>query len=175
MASSKGSSFPRTLYFLIPIIVVIFVFSRDPLILYIRNFVSSDEIAYYLRASEDKCQPSKSAWTDPKDLGWHGRNASVEPLLVRRYQTDGFYNYYFDWNESRTEGNWATTFMSHLVGDYTGGGTNFPFLPQPSHDEWCGVIDYDEEGKDGYQGTGHTGVYHASLPVRSGMKVRLNI
>ncbi|KAI1151272.1 hypothetical protein F4825DRAFT_423549 [Nemania diffusa] len=42
--------------------------------------------------------------------------------------------------------------MSHLVGDYTGGGTNFPFLPQPSHDEWCGVIDYDEEGKDGYQG-----------------------
>ncbi|KAI1125134.1 putative prolyl 4-hydroxylase alpha subunit [Nemania abortiva] len=202
------------------------IFSRDPLIVYIRNFVSSDEIDYLLRVSEDKYEPSKvyssydgslvdnqmrvseSAWMDAKDpvvrsitrrarefQGWRGRNASVEPLLVQRYHTDGFYNYHFDWDESRTQGNRATTFMSYLVGNCTGGGTNFPFLPQPTDDRWCDVIECDEEGRDGYQGvifkpvvgsaifwenfhpngTGHLGVYHAGLPVRSGMKVGLNI
>ncbi|GAW16599.1 hypothetical protein ANO14919_060320 [Xylariales sp. No.14919] len=202
------------------------IFSRDPLIIYIRNFVSSDEIAHLLQASETKYEPSKvyssfdgnriddkmrvsdSAWMDRQDpvvrtitqrarefQGWRGKNTSIEPLLVQRYQADGFYNYHFDWDESRTRGNRATTFMSYLVGDCAGGGTNFPFLPQPSDDRWCDVIECDEEGRDGYQGvifkpivgsaifwenfhpngTGHKGVYHAGLPVKSGMKVGLNI
>ncbi|KAI1349999.1 hypothetical protein F5Y01DRAFT_287177 [Xylaria sp. FL0043] len=151
---------------------------------------------------------SYSAWMDPKDpvvrnirqrarefQGWRGKNTTIEPLLVQRYQVDGFYNYHFDWDESRVDGNRVTTFMSYLVGNCTGGGTNFPFLPQPSDDRWCDVIECDEEGKDGYQGvtfkpiegsaiywenfhpngTGHMSVYHAGLPVKSGMKVGLNI
>ncbi|KAI0533015.1 putative prolyl 4-hydroxylase alpha subunit [Xylaria digitata] len=270
MASSKSSNSPRLIYFLIPMIGVIFalfgpllpslgvssssivpivrkyigyityapnqgngdfeykvqIFSRDPLIIYIRDFVSSEEITHLLQVSEGKYEPSKvyssfdgnpiddkmrvsdSAWMDPKDpvvrsitqrarefQGWRNKNTTVEPLLVQRYQVDGFYNYHFDWDESRVDGNRVTTFMSYLVGNCTGGGTNFPFLPQPSDDRWCDVIECDEEGRDGYQGiifkpivgsaifwenfhpngTGHTGVYHAGLPVRSGMKIGLNI
>ncbi|KAI3329927.1 putative prolyl 4-hydroxylase alpha subunit [Ustulina deusta] len=270
MVANLGSSFPYMLYFLIPLLGVMFtlfgpslrnfsisspaiglitrkqigdigqmpnqghddfkyqvkIFSRDPLIVYIRNFVSSDEITHLLQVSEDKYEPSKvyssfdgnliddkmrvsdSAWMDPKDpvvhsitqrarefQGWRGKNTSIEPLLVQRYQVDGFYNYHFDWDEALTRGNRITTFMSYLVGNCTGGGTNFPFLPQPSDDRWCDVIECDEEGRDGYQGiifkpivgsaiywenfhpngTGHKGVYHAGLPVKSGMKVGLNI
>ncbi|KAI0187047.1 putative prolyl 4-hydroxylase alpha subunit [Xylaria flabelliformis] len=266
MASSRGSSSPRVLYFLIPILGIMItlfrhllpdygisssidliirkhisgshvpnqdnhqyevqIFSRDPLIIYIQNFVSSEEVAHLLKVSEDKYEPSKvyssfdgnrvddqmrvseSAWMDRKDpvvrsitrrarefQGWRGRNSTVEPLLVQRYQANGFYNYHFDWDEAITRGNRVTTFMSYLVANCTGGGTNFPFLPQPSDDRWCDVIECDEEGRDGYQGvifkpivgsaifwenfhpngTGHKGVYHAGLPVRSGMKVGLNI
>ncbi|KAK5634808.1 hypothetical protein RRF57_010521 [Xylaria bambusicola] len=191
------------------------IFSRDPLILYIRDFVSSDEINHLLEVSsyngslvDDQMRVSESAWMDPKDpvvrsitkrahefQGWRNRNTSIEPLLVQRYQADGFYNYHFDWDESRKDGNRVTTFMTYLVGNCTGGGTNFPFLPQPSDDRWCDVIECDEEGRDGYQGiifkpiegsaifwenfysngTGHKGVYHAGLPVTSGLKVGLNI
>ena len=84
-----------------------------------------------------------------------------------------------------------------LVGNCTGRGTNFPFLSHPSYTRWCDVIPCEEEGKgrDGYQGvilkpivgsavywenfhpngTGHKGVYHAGLPVKSGVKVGLNM
>jgi len=93
------------------------------------------------------------------------------------------------------QGNRATSFMTFLVANCTGGGTNFPFLPQPSDERWCGVIECDEQARDGFQGvifkpvdgaavfwenqhangSLHKGVYHAGLPVRTGVKVGLNI
>jgi prolyl 4-hydroxylase len=151
---------------------------------------------------------SESAYLDFKDpvvariarrarmfQGWRGNTTRIEPVLVQRYNVDGFYNYHFDWDEALSEGNRATTFMSYLAANCTGGGTNFPFLPQPSDERWCDVIECDEEGRDGYQGvifkpilgsavfwenfypngTGHKGVYHAGLPITSGTKVGLNI
>ncbi|KAI1328865.1 putative prolyl 4-hydroxylase alpha subunit [Xylariaceae sp. FL0255] len=202
------------------------IFSRDPLIIYIRNFLNSVEISHLLEISEDKYEPSKvyssfdgalvdnkmriseSAYADVKDpvvrnitrrarefQGWRSRSTNVEPLLVQRYKVDGFYNYHFDWDEDRKEGNRVTTFMTYLDSNCTGGGTIFPFLTQPSDDRWCDVIECEEEGRDGYQGvifkpiagsaifwenlhpngTGHTGTYHAGLPVKSGTKVGLNI
>ncbi|XXG96883.1 hypothetical protein Hte_003174 [Hypoxylon texense] len=202
------------------------IFSRDPLIVFIRDFLSSYEIEHLLRLSEDRYQPSKvyrgydesvidtkmrmseSAPINRKDpvvrriskralefQGWRGNSSFVEPLTVLRYNVNGFYNYHFDWDESLTEGNRVTTFMVYLVGDCVGGGTNFPFLPQPDDARWCDVIECDEEGRDGYQGvtfkpiagsavywenfhpngSGHTKVYHAGLPVKSGVKVGLNI
>jgi len=121
----------------------------------------------------------------------------IEPLLAQRYNVDGFYIYHCDWDDALTQGNHATTFMMSLVGNCTGRGTNFPFLLHPSDTRWCGVIPCEEEGKgrDGYQGvilkpivgsavywenfhpngTGHKGVYHAGLPVKSGVKVGLNM
>lgn len=129
--------------------------------------------------------------------GYRGKKTLIEPLLVQRYGTDGFYGYHFDWDETLSVGNRATTFMTYLVANCTGGGTNFPFLANPDDGRWCeeGVIECDEEGRDGYQGvifrpvvgsavfwenfhpngTGHRGVYHAGLPVREGTKVGLNI
>jgi prolyl 4-hydroxylase len=155
-----------------------------------------------------KMRVSESAYLDFKDpvvariarrarmfQGWRGNTTRIEPVLVQRYNVDGFYNYHFDWDEALSEGNRATTFMSYLAANCTGGGTNFPFLPQPSDERWCDVIECDEEGRDGYQGvifkpilrsavfwenfypngTGHKGVYHAGLPITSGTKVGLNI
>ncbi|KAB5515113.1 putative prolyl 4-hydroxylase alpha subunit [Coniochaeta sp. 2T2.1] len=202
------------------------IFSRDPLIFYIRNFVSREEIAYLLRVAEDKYEPSKvyggfdqspvntkmrdseSAFMDRADpvvrrvtkraaafQGWRGKTTAMEPLLVQRYGVDGFFNYHFDYDESMEQGNRATTFMSFLVANCTGGGTNFPFLPQPSDERWCDVIECDGEARDGFQGvifkpvegaavfwenqhpngSLHKGVYHAGLPVRTGVKVGLNI
>ena len=129
--------------------------------------------------------------------GWRGKTTGMEPVLVQRYGVDGFFNYHFDYDESMEKGNRATTFMSFLVANCTGGGTNFPFLPQPEDERWCadGVIECDEEARDGFQGvifkpvqgaavfwenqhpngSLHRGVYHAGLPVRTGVKVGLNI
>ena len=127
--------------------------------------------------------------------GWRGNATRMEPLLVQRYNVDGFYSYHFDWDESISHGNRVTTFMSYLVANCTGGGTNFPFVNQPKDRRWCEITECDEESRDGYQGvifkpivgsavfwenfwpngTGHKGVYHAGLPVLSGMKVGLNI
>ncbi len=127
--------------------------------------------------------------------GWRGSDTVVEHPTIQRYKVDGFYNYHFDWDPSLTRGNRITTFNIYLVGDCTGGGTNFPFLPQPNDTRWCNVIECDDEGRDGYQGvtfkpiagsavywenihpngSTHKGVYHAGLPVKSGVKVGLNI
>ncbi|KAI3322296.1 putative prolyl 4-hydroxylase alpha subunit [Xylariaceae sp. AK1471] len=126
--------------------------------------------------------------------GWRGNHTHVEDLAVQRYYTNGFYNYHYDWDPSLTEGNRITTFMVYLVGNCMGGGTNFPFLQKPNDTQWCNVIEC-EEGEDAYRGvtfkpiagsavfwenfhpngSGHHGVYHAGLPVKSGVKVGLNI
>ncbi|KAI1268089.1 putative prolyl 4-hydroxylase alpha subunit [Xylariaceae sp. FL1019] len=202
------------------------VFSTDPLIIYIRNFVSEEEIDYLLETSKDKYQPSmvyssvedslvdtkmrrsESAYADSEDpvvrriaqrarefQGWRNRNTTIQPLLVQRYGVNGFYSYHFDWDEDSVQGNRPTTFMTYLDANCTGGGTNFPFLPHPGDERWCDVIACTEEERDGYKGvifkpikgsaifwenfhqndTGHRGVYHAGLPVRSGTKVGLNI
>lgn len=127
--------------------------------------------------------------------GWRGNTTYVQPLSVQRYNVSGFYNYHFDPDGYITKGNRVTSFMIYLTDDCTGGGTNFPFLAQPNDTRWCDVIECDEEAKDGFQGTTfkpvkgsavfwenfypngswHHGVYHASLPVKSGVKVGLNI
>jgi len=127
--------------------------------------------------------------------GWRGNHTIIEHPTIQRYKVDGFYNYHYDWDPSLTKGNRVTTFMAYLVDDCTGGGTNFPYLPQPDDTWWCDIIECDEDGRDGYQGvtfkpiagsavywenfhpngSAHRVVYHAGLPVKSGVKVGLNI
>jgi len=127
--------------------------------------------------------------------GWRGTDTVMEHPTIQRYTIDGFYNYHFDWDPSLTQGNRVTTFNVYLVGDCTGGGTNFPYLTMPEDNRWCDVIECTEEGRDGYQGVSfkaiagsavywenmhpngstHQGVYHAGLPVKSGVKVGLNL
>ncbi|CAI7600466.1 unnamed protein product [Penicillium viridicatum] len=130
------------------------IFSRDPLITYIHNFVSQDEIDHLLN--------------------------------IR------FYNFDYDWDILAKYGNRVTTYMVYLVADCTGGGTNFPRLQRPNDSRWCKVIDCDDDEYSGVtfkpkvgaavfwenmhpNGSFHRGVRHASLPVKSGQKVGLNI
>ncbi|KAK4443763.1 putative prolyl 4-hydroxylase [Podospora aff. communis PSN243] len=204
------------------------IFSRDPMVIYIRSFLHKDEIDHLLRLAEGNYQQSKvyrgfdekpinleirdsqSAHIDRSDpvvrriekramefQGWRGPDTVIEPPTIQRYAVDGFYSYHFDWDPSLTGegGNRITTFNVYLVGDCTGGGTNFPYLERPNDARWCDVIECTEEGMDGYQGvtfkaipgsavfwenmhpngSTHEGVYHAGLPVKSGVKVGLNI
>jgi prolyl 4-hydroxylase len=108
---------------------------------------------------------------------------------------DGFFDYHYDKDSIVAKGNPATTFMFYLASDCIGGGTNFPFLDIPGDTQWCDVIEYTDEGRDGFQGVtfkpragsavfwenilpnGSTDarVYHAALPVKSGSKVGLDI
>jgi prolyl 4-hydroxylase len=127
-------------------------------------------------------------------MGWRGNHTRLQPLKVQRYGPGGFYTFHYDWDALVEDGNRATTFMIYLVANCTGGGTNFPKLPMPEDARWCSVIECGE-GRDGYEGvtfkpvtgsavywenihpngTLHLGVRHASLPVKEGVKVGLNI
>ncbi|KAI4868793.1 putative prolyl 4-hydroxylase alpha subunit [Hypoxylon rubiginosum] len=83
---------------------------------------------------------------------------------------NGFYNYDFNWEESLAEGNRVTAFMVYLVGDCCDGrggyqGVNF----KPIADSAVYWENFHPSG------SGHTKVYHAGLPVKSGVKVGLNI
>lgn len=130
-----------------------------------------------------------------KFQGWRGNNTRLDTPTIQRYHVDGFYSYHYDWDPTVIKRNRATTFMVYLVAECAGGGTNFPYLKQPDDMQWCNIIECTEEGRDGYQGvtfkpkpglavywenfhpngSGHEGVYHAGLPVKSGVKVGLNI
>lgn len=83
------------------------------------------------------------------------------------------------------------TFMVYLAADCTGGGTNLTRLIRPGR-RWCSVVDCEDDEYKGVtfkpipgsavfwenmhsNGTLHRGVGHASLPVKSGPKMGLNI
>ncbi|OOF95810.1 hypothetical protein ASPCADRAFT_36224, partial [Aspergillus carbonarius ITEM 5010] len=198
------------------------VFSHDPLILYIENFVSPEEIDHLLQLSESRYTPSmvypggkshvdtservsESAIMPPDDeivrgiearalaiQGWRGDSAFMQKMKTQRYGVNGFYNFHYDWDSLIQKGNRITTFMVYLVANCTGGGTNFPRLSRPNDTRWCGIIDCEEEEYEGVtfkprvgaavfwenmhaNGSFHRGVRHASLPVKSGEKVGLNI
>ncbi|KAE9372645.1 hypothetical protein N431DRAFT_505004 [Stipitochalara longipes BDJ] len=197
------------------------IFSRDPLVLYINKFVSQDEIEHLLKISESEFEPSmiypngesivdtsqrvsESAYVPRDDIvrriekrarsfqGWRGKNTQLQPMKTQRYRVNGFYNFHYDWDSTAQDGNRVTTFMIYLVGNCTGGGTNFPRLRRPDDPRWCNVIDCEDEEYAGVtfkpiEGSGvfwenmypngsfHHGVRHASLPVKSGEKVGLNI
>lgn len=123
--------------------------------------------------------------------GWRGNSTKLQRLRTQRYHVGGFYTFHYDWDPLLTEGNRVTTFMVYLEADCEGGGTNFPKLHRPD-DRWCNVVDCAEDEYKGVtfkpipgsaifwenthpNGTLHKGVRHASLPVKSGTKIGLNI
>ncbi|KAK3348904.1 putative prolyl 4-hydroxylase alpha subunit [Lasiosphaeria hispida] len=198
------------------------VFSLDPLVLYIHNFVSQDEISHLLNASVGKFEPSRVWWgadgeIDPQSRisdtaildsddvteqikqralriqGWKGGKSTYsQPLRAQRYGVGGFYTFHYDWDKAVKRGNRVATLMVYLVGNCSGGGTNFPELQRPDDARWCEVVDCDDGDYEGVtfkptvgaavywenmhpNGSFHMGVEHAALPVKSGEKVGLNI
>ena len=129
--------------------------------------------------------------------GWKNNSTQVEPLKTQRYGVGGFYTFHYDWAKTSAQGNRVATFMVYLVGNCTGGGTNFPYLKRPpangsSNSRWCSVIDCEDDDYDGVtfkpvagsavywenlhaNGSFHKAVYHAALPVESGEKIGLNV
>lgn len=124
--------------------------------------------------------------------GWRGENTYMQKMKTQRYGVNGFYNFHYDWDILVKDGNRVTTYMVYLVANCTGGGTNFPRLQRPNDSRWCNVIDCEDDEYSGVtfkprvgaavfwenmhpNGSFHRGVRHASLPVKSGHKVGLNI
>lgn len=131
-------------------------------------------------------------------MGWRNNKTHIQPLRAQKYNFNGFYNFHYDWieHDPRYPGNRMTTIMVYLEADCEGGGTNFPKVTPPRDPRWCDVIacegdvEYDEYPGTTFKpiagsaiywenfhpnGTGHTGTRHAGLPVRSGVKVGMNI
>ncbi|OBT76375.1 hypothetical protein VF21_03578 [Pseudogymnoascus sp. 05NY08] len=197
------------------------IFSKDPLVIYIHNFLSAYEIEHVLQVSEGNYIPSMvypgdDAYVDtaervsisayvPRDdvvrrieqrarafQGWRGNSTRLERLKTQKYAVNGFYNFHYDWDNLVTDGNRVTSFMIYLNANCTGGGTNFPKLKPPKDTRWCSVIDCEDNEYEGVtfkpikgsavfwenmypNGTFHRGVRHASLPVKTGEKIGLNI
>ncbi|KAJ5538943.1 hypothetical protein N7494_008422, partial [Penicillium frequentans] len=158
------------------------VFSQDPLILYIRDFLNSEEIAHIVHLAEGNYEVSR-VWPDEigyidtsirvsesatvertdilrkienrarRIMGWRNNSTGIQPIKVQRYKPNGFYTFHYDWDGTSDEGNRMTTFMVYLVDRCTGGGTNFPRLKPPSDERWCDVIECEEQGDlDWYPG-----------------------
>ncbi|QPH15587.1 hypothetical protein C2857_000025 [Epichloe festucae Fl1] len=121
-------------------------------------------------------------------MGWRNANTTIQPMKTQRYGFNGFYTFHYDWVDfdSRFPGNRMTTFMVYVEDACTGGGTNFPRIPQPQDKRWCDVIacSGDEEFEDypgvtfkpiagsaiywenfDANGNGHEATRHAALPL----------
>ncbi|KAF2427745.1 hypothetical protein EJ08DRAFT_735963 [Tothia fuscella] len=128
--------------------------------------------------------------------GWRP-DVYIEKLWAQRYVAGGHYTYHYDWSGEvgPRRGGRLSTFMVYLDDNCTGGGTNFPRLQRPPEQKWCDVLDCssttpaDEQGitfkpvkgnavyweNFTPDGRGYEETWHAGLPVRSGVKVGLNI
>lgn len=124
-------------------------------------------------------------------MGWRNGNTTIMPIKLQRYRFNGFYNFHFDYDDSRVEGNRMTTLMVYLTDQCTGGGTNFPRLERPADRRWCDVLECDGDyagvtfrpvaGSAVFwhnfhaNGSFHEATLHAGLPVASGEKIGMNI
>jgi len=129
--------------------------------------------------------------------GWRP-DVYIERLWAQRYEPGGHYVHHYDWSGDilRHGAGRLSSFMVYLDDQCTGGGTEFPRLKRPMGDNWCrfiecgsGTVDEDEYGVtfrpvkanavywENFKtdGRGYEETWHAGLPVKSGVKVGLNI
>ena len=124
--------------------------------------------------------------------GWP-RDTFIERLWTQRYGEGGHYVHHFDWATASQAARRVSSFMVYLAANCTGGGTNFPRMSRPTGEEWGSFL--EDEGRDGVdgvtfkavagnavfwmnfdaEGRGYQDTIHAGMPVKSGLKVGLNI
>ncbi|RDL34445.1 Uncharacterized protein BP5553_07573 [Venustampulla echinocandica] len=136
-----------------------FILSQEPLIIYIENFLSSQESDHLLQISEDKFAPStvstgpetsikrdirlsEVALIDRDEIvrciehrarafqGWRPE-LHIERLRTQRYGVGGHYGDHYDWSGASREADRVSTFMVYVKADCDGGGTKFPRIKMP--------------------------------------------
>lgn len=126
----------------------------------------------------------------------------LEDIQVVKYAVGDHFRPHFDWFAGMTNPRVSTFFVylacdgeDGMGGECEGGATQFPHYSGAFSRRWCeeGFVDCeDDSGVGGVafrpvagnavfwenlypNGTGHPGVWHAGMPVKSGRKVGMNI
>ncbi|KAF9889104.1 hypothetical protein FE257_008081 [Aspergillus nanangensis] len=145
--------------------------SRDPLIIYIEDFLSEEEADHLVEISTPNYTPSiiydgTTQKIDPTRRlsdrallprtdttvrclerrarsfqGWRP-HLYIERMWAQRYNASGHYRHHYDWAGSAARGgDRASTFMVYLGDECEGGGTNFPRLRRPRDSAWCRFLE----------------------------------
>ncbi|KAF2109136.1 hypothetical protein BDV96DRAFT_503480 [Lophiotrema nucula] len=166
--------------------------AREPLVIYIENFLSGDEARHVVEMSEprfkpstvwtkgierldDKVRKSEKAQLDRDDVvkcieerartfqGWQA-NVFIEKLWSQRYGPSGHYRHHYDWSTSTSTSGRISSFMVYLEANCTGGGTNFPRIKKPNHETWCRFIECgNEDGEEGWDGVTFKPIAHNAV------------
>ncbi|ODM19330.1 hypothetical protein SI65_05948 [Aspergillus cristatus] len=149
------------------------ILSRDPLVIYIENFLTEKEADHLVDVSVGRYTPSiiydgSTERIDPSvrlsDRALLARDETVrcvedrarafqgwrphlyiERMWAQRYNASGHYRHHFDWAGSAARGgDRVSTFMVYLAADCVGGGTNFPKLGWPGSRAWCRFLECDD-------------------------------
>ncbi|KAI9833463.1 MAG: hypothetical protein M1819_003621 [Sarea resinae] len=137
------------------------IFSRDPLVVYIPDFVSAEEIAHVLDISTPLFAPSRTnsdgstEYVDPKirnsSVALLPRTSTIQciearalafqgwrpDLYIERLRSQlykgpgGHYVHHYDWSASFGGVGRVSTFNVYLEDGCEGGGTEFPLLNKP--------------------------------------------
>ncbi|KAK0710887.1 hypothetical protein B0H67DRAFT_667875 [Lasiosphaeris hirsuta] len=172
------------------------VFSREPLVIYIENFLALEERQHLLEISTPILEPStvthdggESAHRDTtvrdsevaviprtdavrcieiraRALQGWRDEVWIERLRVQRYIPGGHYSHHFDWSAGR--GGWGRVKCPSGDGD-NGAEGGVVFKPVPGN-----AVYWENFRPDG-TGKGYDETWHAGLPVVKGVKVGLNI
>ncbi|KAF2737854.1 hypothetical protein EJ04DRAFT_87502 [Polyplosphaeria fusca] len=148
------------------------IFSRDPLVIYIQNFLSASEAAHVVSISEPLFSPS-TVWTEDKETlnedvrrsdkaklprddvvlcieerarafqGWR-KDVFIERLWSQRYGVGGHYRHHYDWGTGGSGSGRVSSFLVYLEAGCTGGGTEFPRLRGDGGDGWCEFLECGE-------------------------------
>ncbi|EME48959.1 hypothetical protein DOTSEDRAFT_67862 [Dothistroma septosporum NZE10] len=145
------------------------IFSTSPLVVYIENFLSEQEVQHLIDLSDDAWNVStvsnqgieaiddsvrkseKAAikrdqtvqCIEQRALSFQGwpQETFIERLWTQRYNTTGHYALHYDWGMATKHSRRVSSFMVYLKGDCVGGGTQFPRLPMPQERKWCQFIE----------------------------------
>ncbi|KAI1460696.1 hypothetical protein F4805DRAFT_416770 [Annulohypoxylon moriforme] len=141
------------------------ILSKEPIVIYIENFLSEDERSHLLDISEPLFEPStithdgdsthRDATIRDSEValipridtvrcieararaiqGWR-TDLWVERLRTQRYGTNQHYSHHFDWGSGALGWGRASSFMAWVqADDVEGGGTEFPLLYRDAPDE----------------------------------------
>ncbi|KAE8146352.1 hypothetical protein BDV25DRAFT_132993 [Aspergillus avenaceus] len=153
----------------------IHILQRDPLVIYIEDFLTHDEADHLVELGSKNYTPStiyngqitthnpQTRLSDrallPRDnavrclenraksfQGWNP-DLWIERMWTQRYNVSGHYAHHYDWAGSVARGgDRLSTFMVYLGDDCVGGGTNFPRLRRPGDRSWCRFLESGKEG-----------------------------
>ncbi|TLD36487.1 Prolyl 4-hydroxylase 1 [Venturia nashicola] len=155
------------------------IFSLDPLVIYIRNFLSPSERAYLKILAEPDFEPStisSDSSTDPSirssysailesddavvtciarraaKFQGHIRLSKLEPLQVVRYFPGESFKFHNDWDIDEPPGKRRSSTFFAYVGceECVGGSTRFYHLSRNGTSKrWCDVVDCTERALKG--------------------------